>query len=196
MLEDVDRVLIDRDAIAQRVAQLAEQIAADLRREVGEEHGGDGGAAAVTLVPILTGSIIFLADLIRRLPLRMRIHVMSVTSYPGTATASRGARVEAALTRVPDSLVGQHVLLIDDILDSGGTLDLATRLLRERNPASLRTCVLLRKQHDAAMAFDIDYVAFDIPDEFVVGYGLDYDDLYRNLPDIVTLKPEAVGVHP
>ena len=185
MLDDIDRVLIDRDAIAARVAELGERIAADLGDEA-------GGAADVTLVPILTGSIIFLADLIRQLPLRMRIHVMSVTSYPGTATASRGSRVEAALTRVPESLDGQHVLLIDDILDSGGTLDLATRLLRERRPASLRTCVLLRKRREAAMAFPVNYVAFDIPDEFVVGYGLDYDDLYRNLPDIAILRPEVV----
>lgn len=185
MQDDIERILIGRDQIAARVASLAEQIVADLRAEAG------GRPVEVTLVPILVGSVIFVSDLIRRLPLRMQIRVMSVSSYPGTATTSRGARVEASLTNLPDDLTGRHVLIIDDILDSGGTLQLARRLIAARNPASLRTCVLLRKQRPEALAAAVDYVAFDIPDEFVVGYGLDFDDYYRNLPDIVTLRPEV-----
>ena len=182
MQDDIERILIDRAAIETRLDELAGQIIGDLH-----------GAGELTLIPILTGSIIFVSDLIRRLPLKMRIRVMSVTSYPGQATTSRGASVEAALTRVPEDLSGQHVLVIDDILDSGSTLRLAVDLLRARKPADLRTCVLLRKQRPVAMAFPIDYVAFEIPDAFVVGYGLDYDDYYRNLPEICTLKPEVIG---
>ena len=192
MREDVEQVLIDRGRIAARVAGLASEIAADL---CAEAVGANEPAATdpdqpieVTLVPILTGSIIFVADLVRQLPLRMQIHIISVSSYPGTATESRGPAVEAALTRLPEKLTGRHVLVIDDILDSGQTLNVATQLLRERDPASVRTCVLLRKQREAAMRWPVDYVAFDIPDQFVVGYGLDYDDYYRNLPDICTLK--------
>lgn len=204
MLDDIERVLIDRATLAERVATVAAEIAADLG--IGPAHGeaedgpgaggmtpdaGDGGAE-VTLVPILTGSMIFVADLVRHLPLRMRIHIISVSSYPGTATESRGPSVEAALTRVPEELAGRHVLVIDDILDSGRTLRAVTDLLHRRGPASLRTCVLLRKRREAAMRQPVDYVAFDLPDQFVVGYGLDYNDYYRNLPEICTLRPEVM----
>lgn len=188
MQDDIDRVLIDRGAIAARIRELAEQIVADLRAEEGDRDQDP----EVTLVPILTGSVIFLSDLIRELPLRMQIRVISVSSYPGTATTARPASVQPALTNLPESLAGRHVLVIDDILDSGGTLRLVTDMIRQRRPTSVRTCVLLRKQRPEAMSFAVDYVAFDIPDEFVVGYGLDFDDYYRNLPDIVTLKPEVV----
>ncbi len=184
MQDDIDRVLISRDAIAQRVGELAAQIIADFER--------DADPPEITLVPILTGSIIFLADLIRRLPVRMQIRVLSVSSYPGRATRSRGPSVEASLSRIPETLDGLHVLILDDILDSGQTLALVRRMLTARSPAVIRTCVLLRKQRPAAMAVPIDYVAFDIPDQFVVGYGLDYNDYYRNLPDIVTLRPEVL----
>jgi hypoxanthine phosphoribosyltransferase len=190
MQEDIERVLIDRARIAERVESLAAEIAADLRAEA------EGGPVEVTLVPILVGSVIFVSDLIRRLPLRMQIRLMSVSSYPGKATASRGARVQEALTTLPEDLSGRHVLVIDDILDSGGTLRLVTDLIGRRNPASVHTCVLLRKQRPEAIATPVDYVAFDIPDEFVVGYGLDFDDYYRNLPDIVTLRSEVVADRP
>jgi len=182
MQGDVERVLIGRDAIAARLDELAREIVADLH-----------GATDLTIVPILTGSIIFVSDLIRRMPLKMKIRFMGVTSYPGKSTASRGAAIIDALTHVPEVLEGQHVLVVDDILDSGKTLRLVTEVLRSRRPEELRTCVLLRKQIDAAMNFPVDYVAFDIPAEFVVGYGLDYNDYYRNLPDICTLRPEVIG---
>ncbi len=161
----------------------------------GRGRGGGGGGGdsqpALTIVPILTGSIVFLADLIRYLPLYMRIRLLSISSYPGRATTSRGAMVREELSTLPASLAGSHVLLIDDILDSGHTLTLARDLLAQRHPASLRTCVLLRKRRPEAMACPVDYVCFDIPDAFVVGYGLDFNDYYRNLPDIVTLRPEV-----
>lgn len=183
MQQDIQRVLIDRDTIARRVRELAEQIT--------DEFMHIDQSAEITIVPILTGSFIFVADLIRQLPIRMQIRLISISSYPGATTVARDARIRDRLTDLPESLEGGHVLLIDDILDSGQTLRMVTDLLRRRNPASLRTCVLLRKQRPTAMAVDVDYVAFDIPDEFVVGYGLDYNDYYRNLPEIVVLRPEV-----
>ena len=205
MQQDLASVLIDRDAIARRITEVARQIGQDL----GPPHptataDADATQAAhaarhdgeLTLVPILTGSIIFVADLIRQLPQRMQIHLMSVSSYPGTATTSQGAKIDQTLTNVPADLSGRHVLLVDDILDSGNTLRAVTAELRRRGPASLRTCVLLRKRRPEALDFPADYVGFDIPDEFVVGYGLDYDDYYRNLPDIGVLRPEVIGQAP
>ena len=189
---DIDRVLVGREAIAQRLDELAGELTGDLL----DESYSTRDAQELTLVPILTGSLIFVADLMRRLPHRLRIHLVSITSYPGPAVTSRGASVQQGLTNLPESLEGRHVVLVDDILDSGATLRLARDLVLERRPASVKTCVLLRKRRAAAMAFDVDYVAFDIPDAFVVGYGLDYDDLYRNLPEIVTLKRDALADAP
>lgn len=183
MRQDIDRVLIDAAAIDRRLEELAADITRDLT---------PGSSAEITIVPILTGSFIFVADLIRKLPLRMNIQLTSVSSYPGKATTSQGVRARRELSILPPSLAGAHVLLVDDILDSGGTLRFVTDMLREKNPASLRTCVLLRKQRPEAMATPVDYAAFDIPDEFVVGYGLDFDGYYRNLPDICTLRPEVI----
>jgi hypoxanthine phosphoribosyltransferase len=197
MQTDVAEVLIGRRAIARRIRALARQIAGDFRAdrdaEASDDASADGGE--LTLVPILTGSIIFVSDLIRCLPFRMKIRLISVSSYPGTTTASKGAHLREALGALPEALAGAHVLVIDDILDSGHTLSLVTRLLRENQPATLRTCVLLRKRRPEAMRFAVDYVGFDIPDEFVVGYGLDFNDYYRNLPEIVTLRPEVLDRH-
>ncbi len=184
MQQDIERILIDRHTIANRVRELAEQITADF-------HEKDE-LPEITIVPILTGSFIFVADLIRDLPLRMQIRLISVSSYPGKATTAQEAQIGSDLDDLPASLAGSHVLLVDDILDSGQTIKLVSEILSAKNPASLKTCVLLRKQREAAMQQPVDYVAFDIPDEFVVGYGLDYDDYYRNLPDIVVLKSDVV----
>lgn len=194
VFDHIDHVLIDRHQIANRVEQVAQEITADLT--------GTGSAAAdarssdaeleITLVPILTGSFMFVADLIRHLPLMMQIKLLSVSSYPGIATSTQGASFKQFDAQLPEQMAGAHVLVIDDILDSGNTLRLVTQTLKAHHPASLRTCVLLRKARPEAMAFPIDYVCFDIPDEFVVGYGLDFDDFYRNLSDIVTLKPTVI----
>jgi len=186
MQQDIERILIDRQTLAHRVREMAQQITKDFQPPVGEP-------LEITIVPILTGSFIFVADLIRDLPLRMQIRLISVSSYPGTATQSLPAKIGSDLDDLPASLAGCHVLLVDDIFDSGQTLKLVSENLRQRGPASLKTCVLLRKQRPHAMAQPVDYVAFDIPDEFVVGYGLDYDDYYRNLPDIVVLKPDVLS---
>ncbi len=189
MRDDIDQVLIDRHEIAARVQTVAQQITSDLQaHEGGNLLLPDG--PGLTLVPILTGSIIFLADLMRHLPLRLRIRLVAISSYPGSATTSRGATILEHLTNLPEDLTGQHVLLIDDIFDSGTTLKAAKSLLEKRNAAGVRTCVLLRKKRAETLDQHVDYCCFEIPDAFVVGYGLDYNDYYRNLPDIVTLKPQ------
>ena len=125
-----------------------------------------------------------------RKPLRLRIDLLTVSSYPGASIRSQGSSLVA---RQLGDIRGRHVLLVDDILDSGGTLNLVRPLIESLGPAMLRTCVLLRKNRPAAMATPVEYVGFDIPDEFVVGYGLDYDNYYRNLPDIVTLKKHVTA---
>lgn len=180
--DDIDRILIDRNRIADRIEELGAEIRADL-------HALDGDLEII-LVPVLTGAIIFVADLMRQLPQKMRINVMSASSYPGTATKSRGV---PQLRDVPDDLAGKFVLIIDDILDSGRTITTIRAAIEAHGPTAVRTCVLLRKELPAAMNTPCEYVGFDIPDEFVVGYGLDYNDLYRNLPDVGVLKPEVVG---
>src|SRR5688572_7357269 len=180
MLADIDRVLVTRNQIAQRINQLAQKIVAD--------HASDKGDVEITLLPILTGGMVFCADLMRQMPVRMRIGLMTVSSYPGKSTQTKGSNLVA--DHIGD-IGGRHILVVDDILDSGGTLRLVVPRLRELGAASVKACVLLRKDRPSAKATAVDYVGFDIPDEFVVGYGLDYDDYYRNLPDIVTLKRDV-----
>jgi hypoxanthine phosphoribosyltransferase len=181
MQADVDRILIGRQEIARRVRELARQITAD--------HAAEGGADEITIVPILTGAMIFCGDLIREIPIILRIGLITVSSYPGRSVTSQGVQV---IEQQLDHVRGRHVLLVDDILDTGNTLRLVSGIVRDGGAASVRTCVLLRKDRPSARALKADYVGFDIPDTFVVGYGLDFNDYYRNLPDIVTLKREVL----
>jgi hypoxanthine phosphoribosyltransferase len=174
---DIDRVLVTREQIATRVRELAVQITTD--------HTNATGVTEITLIPILTGAMVFSADLMRQMPVRMKIGLMTVSSYPGRSIQTQGASV---LGSQLGDIRGRHLLLLDDILDSGSTLRRVVPILREGQPASVKTCVLLRKDRPAARETPVDYVGFEIPDEFVVGYGLDFGDYYRNLPDIVTLK--------
>ncbi len=181
---DIDQVLLSADAIAARVAELGAEVGRDLA-------GADG---QLVIVPVMTGGFIIVADLVRHLPQRrVRIEVVTVSSYGGTNTTSRGAQLLGAL---PPTLVGKHVLVVDDILDTGGTLRLLQEEILRRGAASSRSCVLLRKPTEGAARTKCDYVGFDIPDEFVVGYGLDYDGLYRNLPYVGTLALHARGAAP
>ena len=182
MRRDIERVLISQDRIALRVHELARQITDDHRSSLGGSAGGD---AELTIVPILTGAMIFCADLIRHIPMAMKIGLLAVTSYPGRSVTSQGSRVVGEML---GDLRGRRVLLVDDIMDSGGTVRLVARMLKESGAAAVRTCVLLRKDRPSAKEVPVDYVGFEIPDEFVVGYGLDFNNYYRNLPDIVTLK--------
>lgn len=180
MLGDIERILISRDRIAERIREMGAAIRRDLA-----DLSQDG---EIVLVPILTGSIIFVADLMRELPNKMRISVVAASSYPDKATRSKGVQISS----LPDDLTGKHVLIIDDILDSGSTIRVIRDQIAARHPRSLRACVLLRKTIPSALATQCEYVGFDIPNEFVVGYGLDYNNYYRNLPDIGTLKKEAM----
>jgi hypoxanthine phosphoribosyltransferase len=178
MERDVERVLIAQERIAARVGELARQITAD------HTPGGE-----VTIVPILTGAMIFCGDLIRHIPMQMQIGLLTVSSYPGASVRTQGSQV---LAQQLGDLNGRHVLLVDDILDSGGTVRMVSKLLAERGAATVRTCVLLHKDRPESRDIRADYVGFEIPDEFVVGYGLDFNNYYRNLPDIVTLKREVI----
>lgn len=171
---NIARVVIPRRRIARRVKELAAEIA----RRYGRED--------LSILAVLTGSLIFLADLMRELPLRMRLDVISVCSYPGKTTRSNGARLTMPL---PGTLTGKHVLIVDDILDTGQTLQKLAGKVRRAGACSVRTCVLLDKdRRDLPRRMHADFVGFNVPDEFLVGYGLDFDHLYRNLPDICVLK--------
>jgi hypoxanthine phosphoribosyltransferase len=183
MFPEIDRVLIDEARIAARVRDMGRQIAGDLQRDVEQTRQDQ-----ITLIPILTGAVVFVADLIRQMPLKMRLGVVAISSYPGRTMQSKGAAIRGEL---PPDLAGKHILIVDDILDSGRTLALVKRLAAEQRPASLRIAVLLRKEVARAEEVDVDYIGFDIPDAFVVGYGLDYDGHYRNYPQIAVLKGPA-----
>ena len=177
--DDIDRVLVSSARIASRVVELAQQVGSDYAHADGR----------LTVVPVMTGSLLFAADFVRALPQRrLRLQLTTVSSYGGKNTASRGSALAGAL---PKHLEGHHVLILDDILDSGGTLRLLRAEFESRGAASVRACVLLRKKIPSALSTPCEYVGFDIDDAFVVGYGLDFDDLYRNLPFVGTLKPEA-----
>lgn len=177
---DIARVLISQDRISSRLGELAQQITAD--------HASDNDGSELTIVPILTGAMIFCGDLIRQLPIKMRIGLITVSSYPG---ASVRASLPQVIGQQLGDIKGRHVLLVDDILDSGGTIRRVVPILQELGATTVKTCVLLRKDRPQVKNVSIDYVGFEIPDEFVVGYGLDYDNYYRNLPDIVTLHPRV-----
>jgi hypoxanthine phosphoribosyltransferase len=168
------KVLLSADDIQRRIAEMAQQIAADY-------HGRD-----VTIVGVLTGCLMFLADLVRHLDLPLRIGLIQASSYRGAATTPGALRVQPEL--LPD-LRGRHVLLLDDILDTGQTLDHLHKHLQGLGVASLRIGVLLRKIGRQQVPLEPDYRGFDIPDTFVVGYGLDYNDEYRHLPYIAILSP-------
>jgi hypoxanthine phosphoribosyltransferase len=177
MMQDIERILIARGAISDRVRTLAQEITHDIA-----EKGED---AELTLVAVMTGSIIFVADLMRNLPMKIRIQLMTASSYVGKTTTSTRTPFVGG---IPD-VSGKHVLLVDDILDSGKTLTRVREELETLGPKSIDTCVLLRKKLPSAMSVECTYVGFDIEDEFVVGYGLDYDDYYRNFPDIAVIVP-------
>ncbi len=176
---DIDRIILSREQIQARVRALAAEISATY----------DHGSAALTLVPILSGSIIFLADLIRELPLKMKIALVHVSAYPGRTT--QGLEPRTVVDLVGD-LRGRDALIVDDILDSGRTLRRVQEMVRRSEPASVRTAVLLRKPSKAPPDAEVDFVGFDIEDLFVVGYGLDFDDHYRNFPHIGVLRKELM----
>lgn len=174
---DVAEVLLTEEQIDAKVAELGERISADY---AGRE---------LTLVSVLKGSLPFMADLMRRIKLPLRIDLMEVSSYGGTSTESSGlVRILKDLSAPID---GRHVLLVEDIIDTGLTLNYLLRYLRGKNPASIKVCSLLDKPARRLVEIPIDYVGFEIPDAFVVGYGLDFGEVYRNLRFVGVLRPEA-----
>ncbi|MBN8598924.1 MAG: hypoxanthine phosphoribosyltransferase [Planctomycetes bacterium] len=190
MVADVESILIDRAQIALRVHDLGRALAKDLQDEL-QREGDPDGHDRIIFVPILTGALVFTADLIRELSMKLSLRVVAVSSYPGTSVESKGAKLAGEL---PRDLAGKHVVIVDDILDSGQTLGLIDELVQTQKPASVRICVLLKKPPEVRKReVKAHYVGFDIPNEFVVGYGLDYDGFYRNLPYIGVLKQEAIG---
>ncbi|MEE8163829.1 MAG: hypoxanthine phosphoribosyltransferase [Anaerolineae bacterium] len=174
--EDVAEVLITEEELQARIAELGKAISADYQ-------GRD-----LLAVCILRGAVIFLSDLIRQIAVPHEIDFMAVSSYGGTSTESSG--VVRILMDLTTSIEGRDVLIVEDIVDTGLTLDYIIDNLKTRRPASLRTCALLNKHESRKVDVPLDYVGFDIPNKFVVGYGLDYEEKYRNLPFIGVLKPE------
>jgi hypoxanthine phosphoribosyltransferase len=172
---DVSHVLISTDQIQQRVGELSRQISRDYQE-----------IDTLLLVGILRGAFIFLADLTRQLSVPHTVDFMSLSSY-GKNTSIGEVRI---LMDLRESIEGQHILIVEDIVDSGLTLDYLYRLLQTRRPASLRTCVMVRKNR-SSLNVPIDYLGFEIPDTWVVGYGLDYAGHYRTLPYIAELKNVA-----
>lgn len=173
---NVDYVLIDEARLQTRIQEMADQITVDYN---GEED--------LLLICVLKGSYMFLADLSRALKRPHTLDFMGVSSY-GSGTQSSGA--VQIIMDLKQPINGRNILIVEDIIDSGHTLDYMRRTLLARNPASLRICSLLNKPSRREMDVPVEYIGFDIPDEFVVGYGLDFDELYRNLPFIAVLKPK------
>jgi hypoxanthine phosphoribosyltransferase len=178
MHADVEEILLSGEEVQARVAELGAQLAADY----------DGREPV--LVSVLKGSIIFLADLVRAMPIPLSIDLMEVSSY-GTSTESSGqVRI---LKDLSTSIEGREVIVVEDIIDTGLTLNYLLRYLHDKGPASISICCLLDKPARRLAPIEIDYRGFTIADRFVIGYGLDYGERYRNLPYIGVLRPSVYG---
>ena len=181
MLKDIKKILYHESTILRRLDELASEITDDYR-------GKD-----VTVIAVLNGSLVFMADLLRRIPIHLQIDCLSVASYHGTTSTGR---VSFRTAQLLADLRGRHVLILDDILDSGRTLKaIRDHIATDHGALSIKICVLLRKRIGRRSIVKPDYVGFDIPNEFVVGYGLDYNERYRNLPFVGVLTDEAISRH-
>jgi hypoxanthine phosphoribosyltransferase len=176
--EDILSVLYSEDQIQARVRELGHQLAQDYAEK------------QPIVVGVLRGVVFFMADLVRRMPIPLEMDFMAITSY-GRVTRPTGTVM--ILKDLDETIEGRHVLLVEDIVDTGLTLSYILRVLGTRNPASLEVCTLLNRSVRRLIDIPIRYIGFDIPDVFVVGYGLDYLQRYRNLPYIGILKPEITG---
>ena len=178
MGDDLERVLLTEEQIQSRLDELAAQI------------DGDYAGRDVLLVGVLKGAVMVMADLARRLHTPVQMDWMAVSSYGAGTTSSGGVRI---LKDLDADLTDRHVLIVEDIIDSGLTLSWLLANLRSRGPASVEIATMLRKPEAAKVEVDVRYVGFDIPGDFVVGYGLDYAERYRNLPFVGTLAPHIYG---
>ena len=179
MLEDIAEVLLTKEQLDKKVAELGEQISSDYKDK------------NLLLVGILKGSVVFMTDLMRQISIPVRIDFMSVSSY-GSGVKTSG--VVKIIKDLDLPLQGYDVLIVEDILDSGLTLHYIIELLKSRNPHSVKICTLLDKPYSRRVDVKTDYHGFEIPDKFVVGYGLDYQGRYRNLPYVGVLKGEIAGI--
>ena len=175
--QDIAKVLISEEQLQNRIRELAQEIETDY-----------ADVENLLLLCVLKGAYIFLSDLSRLLEIPHEVDFMAVSSYGSGTTSSGAVRIVLDLKQ---DISNQHVLIVEDIIDSGRTLAYMRRNLLARSPASLRICSLLNKPERREVDVPVDYLGFDIPDEFVVGYGLDYAQHYRNLPFIAVLKPEV-----
>lgn len=176
MLKDIAKVLLSEEEIEKKVAELGAQISTDYKGE------------NLLMVGILKGSVVFMTDLMKKVTIPARIDFMSVSSY-GSGVKTSG--VVKIIKDIDIPLQDYDVLIVEDILDSGLTLHYLVELLKNRNPHSIKICTLLDKPYSRKAEVNTDYHGFIIPDEFVVGYGLDYAEKYRNLPFVGVLKPEV-----
>ena len=181
MHADVEEVLLSGEEVQARVAELGAQLAVDY-------EGRDP-----VLVSVLKGSIIFLADLVRAMPIPLAIDLMEVSSYGASTESSGQVRI---LKDLSTSIEGRDVIVVEDIIDTGLTLNYLLRYLHDKGPASIRICCLLDKPARRLAPIEIDYRGFTIADRFVIGYGLDYAERYRNLPYIGVLRPSVYGATP
>jgi hypoxanthine phosphoribosyltransferase len=177
MQEDLERVLFDERTILARLDEIAAQISNDYQTH------------ELTVIAVLNGSLMFMADLLRRIPLPLKLDCLSVASYHG-GTETSGEVIFKQVA--PPDVKDRDVLLLDDILDSGNTLTAIRDKLDTAEPRSVRVCVLLQKKKARTRPVNADYIGFEIEDEFVVGYGLDFDERYRNLPCIGVLRKELI----
>ena len=177
MINDIEQVLITEEEIKEKIKLLGEKISNDYK-----------DSDNLLLVGVLKGAVVFMADLIRHIDIPLNIDFMAVSSY-GSSTESSG--VVRILKDLDETVEGKDILIVEDIIDSGLTLSYMCDILRSRKPNSIKICTLLDKPSRRKIDLKVDYTGFEIPDYFVVGYGLDYAEKYRNLPDICVLKPEV-----
>lgn len=176
MINDIEKVLITKEALAERIEAMGNEITADYA-------GKD-----ILMIGVLRGAVVFMADLARSIKVPVALDFMAVSSY-GASTSSSG--IVRILKDLDEEIQGKHLLIVEDIIDSGLTLKYLLENLKSRKPASIKICTLLSKPERRKVDVHIDYNGFSVPDEFVVGYGLDYAEKYRNLPFIGILKPEV-----
>lgn len=178
LADDVDEILIPEEVLQDRI------------REIGRRISTEYNSKEPLLVGILTGAFVFMSDLLRAISIPCQVDFMAISSY-GTGTESSG--IVRILKDLDQTIEGRHVLIVDDIIDTGLTMDYLLETLKARYPASLRVCALLDKRPRRRREVLIDFRGFEIPDKFVIGYGLDFSGRYRNLPFIGVLKPELYG---
>ena len=176
MLQDIERVLISEEELQKRIGELGQQLAKDY-------DGKDP-----IFVGVLKGVVNFFTDMVRATPIRCQYEFMAVSSYGGGTSTSGNVKLQKD---VSCNIKGRHVVILEDILDTGLTLKFVTEHLRAMEPASLKICTMLDKPERRKVDIFADYVGFTIPNEFVVGFGLDYQEFYRNLPFVGVLKPEV-----